>query len=111
MPNFLNIGLIIDTNYNCSDLQKQTIIIEKKIGRVKSKKNSPRVCDIDIIDFNGLVKQGNLELPHPRCHLRNFVLIPLYEICKDWKHPKNNKKIFELLHDLKIKNIRSIKKL
>ena len=44
-------------------------------------------------------------------HLRNFVLLPLYEICKDWKHPKKNKKIFELLQDLKIKNIRSIKQL
>ena len=43
MPDFLNIGLIIDTNYNFLDLRKQTITIEKKIGRVKSKKNSPRV--------------------------------------------------------------------
>ena len=100
MPDFLNIGLIIDTNYNFLDLRKQTITIEKKIGRVKSKKNSPRVCDIDIIDFNGLVKKGNLELPHPRCHLRNFVLYPIREIDPAWKHPILKKNIDFLIKDL-----------
>ena len=38
-------------------LIKEIILIEKKIGRIKSKKNDPRVCDIDIIDFNGLIKK------------------------------------------------------
>ena len=90
--------------------------IEVLIGRKSSLKNYPRVCDIDIIDYDNKYieikkKLKNLTIPHQRMHLRNFVLIPLYEICKDWKHPKKNKKIFELLHDLKIKNIRSIKQL
>ena len=40
-------------------LFKNINLIEKKIGRIKTKKNDPRVIDIDIIDFNGLIKNSN----------------------------------------------------
>ena len=76
-------------------------LIEKKIGRVKSKKNDPRVCDIDIIDFNGLAKKTKiLQLPHPRCHLRNFVLYPIKEIDSNWKHPILGKNVDFLISNL-----------
>ena len=55
-------------------------IIETKLGRRKYPKNSPRVCDIDIIDYDGLVLNDKLSLPHARMHERNFVLFPLFEI-------------------------------
>ena len=115
-PNFFNIVLKASTYMKPLNLLKELKKIEVLIGRKSSLKNYPRVCDIDIIDYDNKYieikkKLKNLTIPHQRMHLRNFVLIPLYEICKDWKHPKKNKKIFELLHDLKIKNIRSIKQL
>ena len=115
-PNFFNIVLKASTHFKPLKLLKEVKRIEILIGRKSSLKNYPRVCDIDIIDYDTKYveikeKLKNLIIPHQRMHLRNFVLIPLYEICKDWKHPKKNKKIFELLHDLKIKNIRSIKQL
>ncbi len=101
LPQFLNIGMIIETSYDCRGLLKQTSIIEKKIGRVKSYKNFPRVCDIDIIDFNGLIqKQGNLNLPHPSCHARNFVLYPILEIDPTWIHPILKKNVDFLIKDL-----------
>jgi 2-amino-4-hydroxy-6-hydroxymethyldihydropteridine diphosphokinase len=53
LPKFLNIGILGTFDKNYKELLKIIKIIEKKIGRVKSKKNDPRVCDIDIIDFNG----------------------------------------------------------
>ena len=62
--------------------------MKKKLGEQKQKKNNPRVCDIDIIDFNGLIlNTSTLKLPHPRCHLRNFVLYPIKEIDPRWNHP------------------------
>ena len=61
--------------------------IEIKIGRKKAPKNAPRECDIDIIDFNSLIQKEKLNLPHKMMHLRNFVLIPLFEIEKSWVHP------------------------
>ena len=63
-------------------------IIEKKLGRVKAKKNDPRIIDIDIVDFNNRIKKTDkLTLPHPKCHLRNFVLFPILQIDPNWSHP------------------------
>ena len=50
-----------------------------------------------------------LILPHPRSHKRNFVLLPLYEINKDWKHPKFKSKITELIMKLPINDLSTIK--
>ena len=87
-PKFLNVGILGDFKKDYLELLKITSFIEKKIGRLKTKKNDPRVIDIDIIDFNGLVRQStNLVIPHPRLHLRNFVLYPILEIDPKWSHP------------------------
>ena len=52
------------------------------------KKNDPRIIDIDIIDFNRKISEDNkLILPHPKCHLRNFVLFPILQIDPNWSHP------------------------
>ena len=50
-----------------------------------------------------------LQIPHPRMLNRNFVLFPLFEIEKNWKHPKNNISIDRLLKKLDLKSLRSIK--
>ncbi len=100
-PEFANIGIIAEYNSDYNSLLKKTSIIEKKLGRFKSRKNDPRVCDIDIIDFNGLIAQTkSINLPHPRCHLRNFVLYPIKEIDPRWNHPILMKNIDILINDL-----------
>ena len=101
LPKFANIGLVADSNYSIKKLFKQIILIEKKIGRIKTKKNDPRECDIDIIDFNGCVKvEKTLILPHPRSHIRNFVLYPIKEIDPKWIHPVLKKNVDFLIKDL-----------
>lgn len=93
-PKFINIVLIIKFNKDPNTLIKLTKLIEKKMGRIKAKKNAPRIIDIDIIDFNKLViKDYLLTLPHPLLEKRNFVLFPLKEISPNWQHPISNKKI------------------
>ena len=64
------------------ELLKLCKIIETKLGRKKTYKNSPRTCDIDIIDFDGIVLKGKLNLPHSRMHERSFVLFPLFDLEK-----------------------------
>ena len=72
---------------------------------MKTKKNDPRVCDIDIIDFKGLIiKKIKLQIPHSKLHLRNFVLYPLKEIEPNWTHPVFNKKIDYFLKRLNLKS-------
>jgi len=101
LPRFANIGLLTEYDFDHTKLIKDISLIEKKIGRIKSKKNDPRVCDIDIIDFNGLIKENKfLKLPHPRSHIRNFVLYPIKEIDPKWIHPIFKKNVDFLINEL-----------
>ena len=101
LPKFANIGLFANYEHGNTKLMKEIKLIEKKIGRIKSKKNDPRVCDIDIIDFNGLIKKDKvLKLPHPRCYSRNFVLYPIKEIDPRWIHPIFKKNVDFLINQL-----------
>ena len=113
-PNFINSIILIETKLNLDQLFLKIKKIEKKLGRTKSKRNHPRVCDIDIIDFNREIiykKLGNyrLNIPHKRMHNRNFVLFPLYELDRDWVHPKLNRNIVNLLLNLTSDQLLSIK--
>ena len=101
LPKFANIGLLAEYDLDHTKLIKEISLIEKKIGRVKSRRNDPRVCDIDIIDFNGLIKKNKLlKLPHPRSHTRNFVLYPIKEIDPKWIHPISKKNVDFLINEL-----------
>jgi len=101
LPKFANIGLLAEYYLDHTKLMKEISLIEKKIGRVKSMRNDPRVCDIDIIDYNGLIKKDKLlKLPHPRSHTRNFVLYPIKEIDPKWIHPFFKKNVDFLINEL-----------
>ena len=109
-PKFLNIVLKVKTNIDVINLLNICKKIEKSLGRRNTLKNSPRKCDIDIIDYdkiNNVIKDINL--PHPRMHKRNFVLIPLFEINKNWTHPKSRQYIKSLIFSLSNADITSIK--
>ena len=110
-PKFLNVVLEIETNLRPLSLLDLCKKIEKSLGRKKSKKNSPRVCDIDILDYAKRNENNGINLPHPRLHQRNFVLIPLFEISKKWTHPKSKDHIKTLILKLSKKDITSIKQI
>ena len=115
-PKFLNIVVKIATKLHPKELFFVIKKIERKLGRIVTKKNNPRTCDIDIIDydnkiFNLIINKNILLIPHPRIIGRNFVLIPLYEINKNWLHPKNKIKINNLIEKLDFESLRSIKQI
>ena len=112
-PKYLNILLKVKCNHSPLKLLNICKEIEVNLGRKKSKKNSPRICDIDIIDYNGIKLniKGKLNLPHARMHKRNFVLIPLFEIEKKWKHPSKKLDIKTLISSLPMDDITSIKQI
>ena len=110
-PKFVNIILKIECKLKPIELLNLCKSIEVKLGRKKALKNSPRECDIDIIDFNGLILKGKLELPHKLMHKRNFVLFPLFEIEKKWLHPIFKSDVKKLIFSLPNKDIRSIKQI
>ena len=110
-PKFINVVLKIKCSFNQDELLKLCKFIEVKLGRKKTAKNSPRECDIDIIDFNSLVTKDKLNLPHKMMHKRNFVLFPLFEIEKKWNHPIKRIDVKSLIFSLPIREIRSIKQI
>ena len=110
-PKFLNIVLKINTNLKPLKLLDLCKKIESQLGRKKTSRNSPRVCDIDILDYNKKVMKNGLVLPHPRLHTRNFVILPLFEINKHWVHPISKSTIKGLLSSLPNRDIRSIKQI
>ena len=110
-PKFINIVIEVQTFYSPKSLLKICKKIEKEMGRKFGEKNSPRECDIDIVDYDGIKSKKEIFLPHKLMHKRNFVLIPLYEIQKDWKHPKLKRNIKDLINQLPNKDIRSVKQI
>ncbi len=110
-PKFLNIVLKINTFLEPTELLRKCKNIEIKLGRKKSKKNSPRICDIDVLDYDKKELKGKIKLPHPRMHKRNFVLLPLFDVSKDWIHPTTKHHIKTLILLLPNRDITSIKKI
>ncbi len=112
-PKFINIVVKIKTKLSPLELLNICLKIEKDLGRTRGIKNSPRTCDIDIIDYNkeilSIKKNLNLSLPHPRMHERIFVLLPLYELSKKWIHPIRKVHIKDLIKSIKIDDLRSVK--
>ncbi len=78
---FLNQVVLLKTELDVWTFARRMHAIEDDLGRVRTVHHGPRTIDIDLIDFGGLVLQtSELTLPHPRAHLRAFVLQPLHEL-------------------------------
>ena len=110
-PKFLNIVIKVVTDLSPTKLLNTCKKIEVSLGRKKRSKNAPRECDIDLLDYNSKKIDKNIILPHPRMHIRNFVLLPLYELNKAWVHPNLKLPIKKLILSLRNKDIRSIKQI
>ena len=109
-PKFYNLVVSCCTNHGVDKILKIIQIVEHKFGRIRIFKNMPRCIDIDIISFNKNVKKSLLlTVPHPRMHLRKFVLIPLLEIDSNWLHPLLKKNINFLLKKVKYQRIKKLK--
>ncbi len=100
---FLNTVIEIETDTGPHALLKVLRLIEREMGRADAReKNSPRTIDLDILYLGDRVMDEEaLMLPHPRMHLRRFVLQPLSDIRADLVIPFQTRTISELLHALK----------
>ena len=104
--NFLNAVIKITTTFKPQELFIELKQIEKKLGRIVREKWGPREIDLDILFFNDLIFSDEIiTLPHKGIIYRDFVLVPLTEIEPELIHPVFNKKVVDVVLDLKTKNI------
>ncbi|HJS30836.1 MAG TPA: 2-amino-4-hydroxy-6-hydroxymethyldihydropteridine diphosphokinase [Alphaproteobacteria bacterium] len=101
-PYYLNGVAIVETERPPDDLLRLLHALERRYGRLRAAPNAARTLDLDLIDYHGLVRVGppGPTLPHPRAHLRRFVLSPISEIAPGWRHPVHRKTAAELADDL-----------
>lgn len=87
-PDFINAVAEVDTALAPRELLRRLLAIEAEFGRVRTFRNAPRVLDLDLLYYSGVaLSDQDLTLPHPRMHLRGFVMIPLAEIAPDLALP------------------------
>lgn len=111
-PDFFNTAIKAETNLEPLELLKFVKQIEQEIGRVHRFRWGPREIDIDIIFYDDITfKDDLLEIPHPRAHERDFVLLPIADIDKNFIHPTKQKTIETLLSELSIEQTAVLKKI
>jgi 2-amino-4-hydroxy-6-hydroxymethyldihydropteridine diphosphokinase len=110
-PDYYNVSCKARTNLEPIKLLETIKSIEKKIGRnLENAKNFPREIDIDILFYNSIImKEIDIEIPHPRFHLRGFVLVPLNEIAFNYINPKDKLSIKNILNNLTARELMGIK--
>ena len=93
-PWYINSACLLRTDLSARELLSRLMEIEATWGRNRTIRNAARTLDLDIVaslDEPKVVCEEDspnpLYVPHPRLHLRSFVLFPMREIVSDWQHP------------------------
>jgi len=100
---FINQVIRIESELNPRELLTNLLLIEKQMGRTRTHEQySSRFIDLDVLYFGQqILRTPDLEIPHPRLHLRRFTLLPMNEIAADFEHPILKKTQHQLLAQLK----------
>ena len=87
-PDYLNAVAALETGLAPDDLLAALLEIEHDFGRRREYRNAPRTLDLDLLLYDDVViDRPHLQIPHPRLHLRAFVLVPLAEIAPELRLP------------------------
>jgi 2-amino-4-hydroxy-6-hydroxymethyldihydropteridine diphosphokinase len=98
---FVNAVAALETSRAPRELLSLLQGIERAMGRERKEKWGPRIIDLDILFFGDrVVREEDLEIPHPRVQERRFVLAPLNDIAPGLRHPLLARPIAQILAEL-----------
>jgi 2-amino-4-hydroxy-6-hydroxymethyldihydropteridine diphosphokinase len=100
-PSYLNAVVRVETALPPRELLWHLLLIETRMGRVRSQRWAPRPIDLDILFYGKeIIDEPDLSVPHPEAHHRAFVLVPLAEIDPEFIHPGLGEPIRKLIRRL-----------
>jgi 2-amino-4-hydroxy-6-hydroxymethyldihydropteridine diphosphokinase len=98
---FVNAVARLETTLEPMELLTLLQKVERAFGRRRAVRNEARPLDLDLLDYDGRILDiPGLVLPHPRLHLRAFVLLPLQDVAPGWRHPVLGETVSELIAKL-----------
>jgi 2-amino-4-hydroxy-6-hydroxymethyldihydropteridine diphosphokinase len=100
-PPFLNAVVRLETELEARELLWHLLLIERRMGRVRTQRWGPRSIDLDLL-FHGdeVIEEADLRVPHPEALRRAFVLLPLQELEPDFVHPETGEEIRKMVRKL-----------
>ena len=96
-PNYVNGAVRLEGKAEPEMLLAALHEIEAEAGRVRTVRNAARPLDLDLVAMDGMVRDAPPILPHPRAHLRAFVLMPLCDVAPEWRDPVTGRTPGEML--------------
>lgn len=100
-PPFLNAVAWIETELPARELLWQMLLIERRMGRVRSRRWGPRPIDLDLLFYgDDVIEEPDLRVPHPEAHRRAFVLLPLLELDPQFRHPITEETVRRMIQKL-----------
>lgn len=96
-PDYVNGVAVVETERDAVATLAALHAVEAEFGRVRTVANAPRAIDLDLIAYHDIVRDAAPILPHPRMHLRAFVLYPLADVAPGWVHPVSGETVAELI--------------
>ena len=103
-PRYWNAVVAVETGLDPVALLALLHQVEAQLGRARDGRvrNAPRTVDLDLLDYDGLVRKGPEVpvLPHPRMQERGFVLLPLRDLAPEWRHPVTGASVDSLISAL-----------
>ena len=101
-PNFLNAVAEIDTELTARQLLWNLQLIERRLGRTRTRRWGPRTIDLDLLLYGpAVIEEPDLQVPHPELTRRSFVLVPLVELDPMLVHPVTGETLLSHLSTLK----------
>lgn len=131
-PDFVNAVVLVETDLLPYKILVALHQIEATLGRTRENRWEPRICDLDLIDCDGLVlpdektfiewqdmklpdqttrTPAQLILPHPRLQDRTFVLVPMQDVSPEWVHPITGFGISKMIKALPKSDLDGIKEI